>query len=291
MIAAIGQSMPKADEWVSSWVEPTEPAGGPGRQRPAYHLAGEFDAPPAIASAYLHATAHGLYEAFVNGTRIDDHELTPGFTAYRKRLQVQTFNVTDLIIEGRNALGAILSDGWWRGQNSVARRVDDYGYSTAFLAQLVVTLKSGDVVIFGTDFTWRSSPSHVVRADLIAGEVHDLRLRVAGWAEPGTDRSSWDAVRVADYGFRELCVSLAPPVRRIAELRPVSIRELAPLRWVVDVGQNSNGWVRLRNLGPTGTQITLTYGEALDRDGDVTQANVAGGVSEVADESVTFQVD
>jgi len=291
MTTAPAPSIPKPEDWIGSWIEPVEPAGGPERQRPAYYLAGEFAVPQAIGSAYLHATAHGVYEAFINGTRVGDCELTPGFTAYRKRLQVQTFEVTNLLVEGRNALGAILSDGWWRGQNSVARRVNDYGHSTAFLAHLVVALKSGAVLTFGTDSTWRSRASHILRADLIAGEVHDLRFHVAGCAEPGTDRSSWDQVRVADYGFGELCVSSAPPVRRVEELRPVSIRELAPQRWVVDFGQNSNGWVRLRNLGATGTQITLTYGEALDRDGDVTQANVASGVSAAGNNTVPFQVD
>ena len=232
-----------------------------------------------------------LYEAFINGTRVGDCELTPGFTAYRKRLQVQRFDVTDLVRQGRNALGAILSDGWWRGQNGIARRVDDYGRTTALLAQLVVTLKSGDVVSFGTDASWRSRASHILRADLIAGEVHDLRLRVPGWAEPGTDRSSWNAVRVAEYGFRELCSSPAPPVRRVEQLRAVSMREVASRRWVVDFGQNSNGWVRLGNLGPAGTRVSLTYGEALDRDGDVTQHNIASGRWAAADDSVTFQVD
>ena len=283
--------MLKAEDWIASWIEPIEPANGPERQRPAYHLATEFDIPQALASAHLHATAHGLYEAFVNGRRVGDCELTPGFTAYRKRLQVQTFDVTDLLVEGRNALGALLSDGWWRGQNGVARRVNDYGHTTAFLAQLVVCLKSGEVLVFGTDSTWRSCASHIVRADLIAGEVHDLRQRVAGWAEPGTNRSSWASVRVSDYGLRELCVSPAPPVRRVEELQPVSIRELAPQRWIVDFGQNSNGWVRLRKLGPAGKRVTLTYGEALDRDGDVTQANVASGVSAAGNDSVTFQTD
>jgi hypothetical protein len=93
---------------------------------------------------------------------------------------VQTYDVTDLLIGGHNVVGALLSDGWWRGQNSVARRVDDYGTTTAFVAQLVVTFTSGRTVTFGTDDTWRSTPSHIVRADLIAGEVHDLRRR-ADW--------------------------------------------------------------------------------------------------------------
>jgi alpha-L-rhamnosidase len=291
MISADLPSITAVDGWVAAWIEPVEAAGGPERQRPAYHLAGEFEVPQAIESAQLHATAHGVYEPFLNGRRVGDCELTPGFTAYRKRLQAQTFDVTDLLVEGRNALGAILSDGWWRGQNGVARRINDYGNTTAFLAQLVVTSKSGEVMTFGTDSTWRSRPSHILRADLIAGEVHDLRQRVNGWAEPGTDRSSWDEVRVVDHGYRQLCVSPAPPARRVEELRPVSIREIAPQRSVVDFGQNINGWVRLRKLGPVGTQITLTHGEALDRQGDVTQANVAGGVSAAGNDSVPFQTD
>lgn len=279
------------EQWTASWIEPAEPEDSPARQRPAYLLAGRVEIPGEIASATLHATAHGIYEPFVNGARVGDFELTPGFTSYRRRLQVQTFDVTGLVATGENILGAIVSDGWWRGQNGVARRVNDYGNTTAFLAELVVTLRSGAVVRFGTDSTWRSCRSHILRADLIAGEVHDLRLRVSGWAEAGTDRSSWDPVRVVDHGFESLCVSPAPRVRRIEELRPVSIREIAPRRWVVDFGQNSNGWVRLGNLGPKGTQITLTYGEALDAEGDVTQANVASGILEPAGSPVTFQVD
>lgn len=291
MTASAPPSLPRLDARTASWIEPVEAAGGPPRQRPAYYLAGEFDVGPPVESAYLHATAHGVYEAFLNGTRVGDAELTPGFTAYRKRIQVQTFEITDLLVEGFNALGAILSDGWWRGQNSVARRVNDYGDTTAFVAQVVVTLRSGEVLTFGTDATWRCRASHILGADLIAGEVHDLRLRVAGWANAGTDRSPWDAVRVVEHGFRELCTSPAPPVRRVEELPAVSLRALGPRRLVVDFGQNSNGWVRLRNLGPRGTRITVSYGEALDRDGDLTQANIASGVSAAVDVSVPFQVD
>ena len=110
------------------------------------------------------------------------------------------------------------------------------------------------------------------RADLIAGEVHDLRRR----ARLGRTGRRGTPVRVEDHGYdRARRASPAPPVRRIEELRPASVRELAPGRWVVDVGQNINGWVRLRRLGPAGTEITLTYGEWLDDDGDVTQDHVA----------------
>lgn len=125
--------------------------------------------------------------------------------------------------------------------------------------------------------SWRSTPSHILRADLIAGEVHDLRQR-RDWEH----WRSWTPVRVEHHGFGQLVISPAPAVRRIQQIRPVSVRWLAPGRWVVDVGQNINGWVRLGRLGAAGTQITLTQGEWLDRDGDL---------ASIFDPSVPFQTD
>lgn len=267
--------IPAPDGWVARWIEPVEAPGGPILARPAHHLAGSFDIGARVAAAFLHVTAHGLYEAFLNGTRVSDHELRPGFTAYRHRLQVQTYDVTELVTTGPNVLGALLSDGWWRGQHGIARQIDSYGATTALFAELHVQLGTGDEVVFATDASWRSTPSHILAADLVAGEVHDLRQQVVGWCEPGTDRAAWEPVRVADHGFDILVPTVGPPVRRIEELPAVSVTELGPGRHVVDFGQNSNGWIRLTDLGPAGTTLTVTYGEWLDPSGDVTQANVA----------------
>ncbi|MDQ6695985.1 MAG: glycoside hydrolase family 78 protein [Actinomycetota bacterium] len=271
-------------DWVARWIAPIEGDDLPARQRPAYQLAGAVRIDGEIASARLYATAHGLYEAFINGNRVGDQELTPGWTAYRTNLQVQTYDVTDLLTTEGNVVGALLSDGWWRGQNSVSRRVDDYGTTTALLMQLAVTLVSGDVLTLGTDASWRCAPSHILRADLVAGEVHDLSRRT-DWSSEG------EPVRVEDHGYAELCASPAPPVRRVEELTPASVHELAAGRWVVDLGQNISGWIRVANLGPAGTALTLTYGEWLDADGDVTQDHVAYPASAEVVRSVTFQVD
>lgn len=272
-------------DWVARWVAPVEPPDGPSRQRPVHQLAGPVVIDGEVRSARLHVTAHGLYEAFLNGTRVGDHELTPGFTAYRSRLAVQSFDVSDLVVPGENVLGALLSDGWWRGQNGVARRVDDYGTTTALLAQLDVTFADGRLGTFGTDGSWRSTPSHILGADLIAGEVHDLRRR-RHW----TDWPSWAPVRVEDHGTDGLVTSPAPPVRRIEELRPVSVQGVGPGQWVVDLGQNIAGWIRLSGLGPPGTELTLTYGEWLDPEGHVTQEYLFPTSMGTGDD-VAFQTD
>ena len=122
----------RLDEWSAAWIEPIEASDGPTAHRPAYHLATEFDVGGPVVAATLFATAHGVYEAFINGERVGDIELTPGFTAYRSRVQVHAFDVIHLVVEGVNAMGALLSDGWWRGQHGVIREIDAYAEAQGF---------------------------------------------------------------------------------------------------------------------------------------------------------------
>lgn len=261
-------------DWVARWIEPVEHERREV-QRPAHHLATTFEVDDDVRRATLRLTAHGLVEPFVNGERVGDEELLPGFTAYRRRLEVHIYDVTELVLRGENAVGVLLSDGYWRGQHSSARSTDSYGSTTALLAELHVELLCGAVLVVPTDATWRSTPSHVLAADVMAGEVHDHNRRVDGWCTAAADRSEWDPVLVAEHGYDRLCSPLGPPTRRVQHLRPVSVRELAPGRHVVDLGQNISGWVRLSELGPAGTRITLVHGEMLDAAGDVTQDNVS----------------
>ncbi|MFZ4517914.1 MAG: family 78 glycoside hydrolase catalytic domain [Microthrixaceae bacterium] len=285
-------AFPAPERWVGRWIEPVERAGGPVAQRPALHLAGEFTIGGPVGQAVLHITAHGIYEAFLNGRRVGDLELTPGFTAYRSHLHVQTFDVTEHLRAGRNAVGALLSDGWWRGRSGPVRQPDAYGPRTALLAELEVTTTDGATIRIGTGDDWRSTPGHILGADLVAGEVHDLRRRVHGWAEPGTDRSTWSPVTVVDHPTDVLRPPVGPPTRRVGTLPARSVTELGPGRHVIDFGRNSNGWIRLVDVGPEGTELTITYGEAIDPAGDVIQSNVAASNLEVPLEvPVPFQTD
>ncbi len=261
-----------AEDWSALWVEPgTMPAGEKGH-RPAALLRVEFDAGTPVVAARLHATAQGLYEAFCDGTRIGDAELTPGYTQYDARLQVQTHDVGPLPA-GRHALAVVLADGWFRGQVGITRSADQWGERTALLAQLHLTHADGSTTVVGTGADWRSTVGHVVAADLIEGERWDLTRRPTGWDAPGFDDTGWDAVTVVDHGYAGLVDSPAPPVRRVGELVPVSVTRLPGGAHVVDLGQNINGWLRLTDLGPAGTELVITHGEWLV-DGDVTVTNL-----------------
>lgn len=279
--------------WSGRWVEPREADGLPGAQRPAYHLAGEFDLPEQPASAVLSCSARGLYEVFVNGHRVGDHELTPGFTAYRTRIQVQTFDVASLLRPGRNALGILLSDGWWRGQAMISRGSNRYGSSVAAIAEIEISCPSAGALVVGTDATWLSSTGHILAADLMAGEHHDLRRALDDWAMPGADRGTWHPVRVADHPTDVLVPTTGPPVRRTEEISPVSVRKVGECRHIVDFGRNLNGWVRLTDLGPRGTRLTIEHGEALTLSGDGidNDAHTMKGLVVERETPVPFQTD
>jgi alpha-L-rhamnosidase len=260
----------EAGDWSARWIAPVESDLPPAGRRPAMLVRGEFELPDLpIARARLYATAHGIYEAFINGRRVGDAELSPGFTEYRDRLQFQSYDVSGLLRPGRNAIGAILSDGWFRGQVGLPRAHNQWGSELGFLAQVCAHFAGGATAVAGSGRGWRSARSHIETADLIAGQSVDLRRVADGWSEPGFDEAGWDHASVVDHGYAHLVASPAPPVRAVQQLAPVSVRTVARGQ-VFDLGQNINGWARLRNLGPEGAAITLTHGEAVDADGDVT---------------------
>ncbi len=240
-------------DWVAAWIEPTE------TERSAHVLSHEFHLDASVGTARLYATAHGIYECFLNGLRVGDHELTPGFTSYPVRLNVQAYDVTDLLVEGDNRWEVVVSDGWYRGRTGGRQGVDGFGTTLGFLGQL-----EADGLTVATGAAWLSATGPLVSADLMAGQVEDHRRRP----------EDWQPVVVSGAPLGPLAWSPAPPVRRAEELRPVSVTRLAPDRQVVDLGQNINGWLRLSRLGPEGTELTLVHGEALERSGDVTQDNL-----------------
>jgi len=283
----------EAADWTATWVAPHEDGVPPAGHRPAHELRGYVTAGRPVASARLYATAHGLYEVFLGGVRVGDLELTPGFTQYDKRLQAQAYDVTDLIGAGSTEVTVLLSDGWWRGQVGGPRSFDQWGVTTAFLGQFHIRYSDGGTEVTGTGPNWESRPSHVLAADLIEGQRTDLRLAgqepagqepagqepagqgLAGQGLAGEDRAderSWRPVRPGPdgHGLDHLVWSAAPPVRRVEEISPVSVTQIGAGRQVVDLGQNINGWVRLADLGPAGTEVTLTHGEWLGEEGDVT---------------------
>jgi len=253
-------------DWRAEWIEPTsnDVSGGP-----APMLRREFKVSGIIRQARVYVTSHGLYELHLNGRRVGDQLFTPGWTSYDKRIQYQTYDVTDLVKNGANAIGAVLGSGWYRFKG---RRI--YGDHLALLLQITITYRDGREEIIGTDHDWKSSTGPIVMSEIYDGETYDARLEKTGWTTAGYNDAQWDAVKIADYRKDNLCAPAGPPVRRMGEMHPVKIIRTPAGVTVLDMGQNMVGWARLKVQGPAGTTVILRFAEVLDQQGNFYTENL-----------------
>ena len=259
-------------DWTARWIEPPEGKVPPIGKRPAWRLRHAFNVAQTPSKARLYATAHGLYEVYLNQIRVGDVELTPGYTSYEKILHAQTYGVLELLRAGANTIDVVLSDGWYRGQVGAFRQINQYGDRVAFLAQLELEFPDGAKQLVATGDNWVAGTDAVLAADLMQGVSIDFRLKDDTPAD--REPSRWAPVRVANHDLTRLRASPSPPVRRMDEIAPAEIRPLDDRRQIIVLGQNIAGWLKLTDLGPSSTHLRLTYAEALDQSGDVTTDNI-----------------
>ncbi|HEU4753375.1 MAG TPA: family 78 glycoside hydrolase catalytic domain, partial [Armatimonadota bacterium] len=242
---------------------------------PSPHLRKEFTLEKPVRRARLYATALGAYQAFLNGRRVGDEILAPGWTDYRKRVQYQTYDVTPLVSRGRNALGAILGDGWFAGSLGFDLSRFHFGPGPVRLRmQLNVEYADGTQETVGTDGSWRGRTGPILESDIYAGETYDARLALPGWDRPGYSDSSWRAAAVLTDRDPELNAQVGPPIRITQEVPTRQVTQPKPGVYVFDLGQNMVGWARLKARGPAGTKVTMRFAEVLNPDGTVYRDNL-----------------
>ncbi len=236
---------------------------------PAPLVRKQFSLDGPVVSARLYITSRGLYRASINGRPVSDDAFAPGWTTYRHRLRYQTYDVTGLLADGDNVVGAQLADGWFRGRLSfVEGKRAVYGDALGLLAQLEVVLAGGRTVVIGTDDSWRSSAGPVTSADLYEGEHYDARLERPGWSAPGFDDRGWLPCAPVSFDRATLVAPDGPPVRPVERL-PVREALTSPSgRTLLDFGQNLVGTLRIRVSGERGTVVTLRLAEVLE-DGEL----------------------
>jgi alpha-L-rhamnosidase len=254
------------NDWKASWIEPQQDTL---RYIPALTVRKEFSLGKKIATAKVYVTSHGFYELYLNGRKVGDEVLTPGWTAYQKRLQYQVYDVTTQVNTGNNAIGALLGDGWYRGALGWESNYGVWGKTLGLLCQLNIVYTDGTSESIVTDNTWKGSPDGpIVMNGIYDGETYDARKEMKGWSATGFDDSKWQAVRQASFSKNDLIATQTVPVRRIEEIVPKRIFRTPKGTLVVDLGQNMVGWVRLKVKGNAGTTVTIRHAEVLDKFGE-----------------------
>lgn len=256
------------DDWQASWI------ARDGEPRRSAYMRKEISLDGAgIAKARLYVTGLGNYIFYINGNRVGEDLLTPGWTDYFKRVEYQVYDVARLLEEGPNALGAELGNMWWSGGVGWQDGVRYSDGPLKLLAQLEITMDDGSVSRFVTDTTWKWHDSPVVYDHIYHGETYDYNLELPGWNLPGFDDAGWMEVLPATYeGI--VAAPRFPALREQMEINAVTLSEPAPGVYVFDLGQNMVGWARLMAEAPAGDTITLRYAELLHDDGTVAQENL-----------------
>jgi len=265
---AWGAAMPAGE------IGPLAPVPGDLPQ-PAALLRREFTVAKRVRSARLYVTAAGSYQAFLNGKRVGNDVLTPGFTDFKKRVLYQTYDVSPLVTGGRNALAAILGDGWalsaqlWNGV-----RMAFLTPPPRLLAQLRIEYTDGTHDEIVSDGSWKAAQSPIYHAEIYAGEVYDARLEQPGWNSPGFADASWSEAAVEPAPQGRVAAEMTAPVRVAATLHPLSVKAIAEGVYVADMGQNMVGWPVLKVSGPAGTRVRMRTAEILNPDGTLYRDNL-----------------
>lgn len=218
----------------------------------------------AIRRARIYATAHGLYELEVNGARVGDQELAPGWTAYESRLRYQTFDVTELLTPGANVVGAWLADGWWRGHLGWDGRRALYGTDLGVLVQLEIEYADGERQVEASGPDWTSTAGPIRSADLYNGEDFDARLFDPAWSTAGFETGAWEPVITRDLDPAVLVAPNGPPVRHVETLHAAEVLTSPSGKTILDFGQNVVGRLRIRVSGAAGDIVTLRHAEVLE---------------------------
>lgn len=263
----------KPEDWKASWIEPGFIPDSITRPSPLFRKT--FQAPKKIQSATAYVTARGLYEARINGQRLGDALLTPGWTSYRKRLQYQQYDVTNLLRPGANAIGVTLGVGWYSGYLAWADSKNHFGSRIALLFQLNIKYTDGTEETIVSDNSWKSSTGSILYSEIYHGETIDARKEKEGWYNTSYDDSNWQGVQLSsDNSKSNLIATINEPIRKHEQFKPTRIITTPAGEKVMDFGQNLVGWVQVQIKGRPGDSIVLQHAEVLDKNGNFYTTNL-----------------
>ncbi len=272
--------------WRAAWIRRDKPWPKQTKDYyqddPAPLLRKSFTLAKPIQKARAYVSGLGYYELSLNGQRIGDQVLDPGWTSYSKRVLYSTYDVTGALKQGENAVGMMLGNGWywplpmtmWGSLN--LRNSLTVGRPRAIL-QIEIDYTDGSHETIASDTTWKTADGPIRRNNVYLGEVYDARSEQPGWDQPGFDDRAWQPAVIAGEPLGPLEAQSAPPIKILRTIKPVKLTKVRGGRYVFDFGQNFGGWVRLRVRGSAGTAVTITAGELLFGDGTLNARTSAAG--------------
>jgi alpha-L-rhamnosidase len=263
----------KPEDWQATWVAWSRTAINSG---PLPMFRREFALKRNISRATAYVCGLGFFELYLNGRKVGDHVLEPGWTNYRRTNLYATYDVEDFLRPGANAVGVLLGNGMYNvAGGRYVKFTGSFG-RPKFILHLRIEYDDGTTQAIVSDGNWKAAPSATRFSCIYGGEDYDARQEQPGWNEPGFAEQGWEAAEIVDDSTERLFSQSQPPIKVMQVFPPEKISEPAPGIHVYDLGQNFAGWPQITVRGKAGAQVRLTPGELLDGKGFVTQRSSGG---------------
>lgn len=287
-VATFEMGMMDPGQWRGSWISDSASADTKGA---AYYRA-EATVSKRVAFARAYIAVAGLYELHVNGSKIGDRRLDPMFTRYDRRVLYSSFDVTDRIKKGQNAVGVVLGDGWFNHQSRA-----EWGFDKApwrgrpmFCFDMRIGYADGSVEYLSSSSDWKTSSGPIVANSIYTGEKYDARRELPGWDKPGYDDEVWANAVYRSAPTNNIVAQVLQPIRAVERVAAKSLSRIDEKTYVFDLGRNIAGISELKVTGKRGVVLKIKHGELLDGRGRVDVGNI-DGFHRPIDDSDPFQTD
>lgn len=288
-VASFETGMMQMGNWKGTWISDTKNI----QVKPAPYFRKTFNTTKKIKSARAYIVVAGLYELYINGQEIGDQRLNPMYTRFDARNLYVTYDVTQALQSGRNAIGVILGNGWYNHQSMAVWNFERAPWRDrpAFCLDLRITYEDGSVETITSDKSWKTTLSPIIYNSIYTGQHYDARKEQPGWNTPGFDDSQWERVINRKAPSGNIVAQVLQPIRYVEKLSPVTIAQKTDTSWLVNFGKNISGITQLTLDGDSTTVVRVIHAERLNKAGDIDQSNVDYFLSTPTRETDPFATD
>jgi alpha-L-rhamnosidase len=258
--------------WIGKWITDTHDYN----VKPAPYFRKEFNPSKKIKTARAYIAVAGLYELSINGQRIGDHRLDPMYTRFDRRTLYVTYDVTEHLRQGGNAIGVLLGNGWYNHQSTAVWYFDKAPWRARpkFCLDLRITYEDGSLETIVTGADWKTAHSPVIFNSIYTAEHYDAGLEQDGWDSPGFDQSKWRNATLTGAPSQNIVAQALQPIRNVTKIPAVEMTQVDNLTWLFDFGRNMAGVTQLTATGQEGTTLGLKHVERLEKNGRADMSNI-----------------
>lgn len=271
-VASFEMGMMNQENWQGAWISDDNGVA----VKPAAYFRKQFKSSKKIKAARAYIAVGGLYELYLNGKKVGNHRLDPAYTRFDRRNLYVSYDVTEQLQQGDNAIGVLLGNGWYNHQSTAVWFFDKAPWRArpTFCLDLKITYEDGTTETIITDKSWKTNLSPIIFNSIYTAEHYDARLEQPGWDTPSFDGSKWKDVVLRAAPSQHIVSQVMHPIRNVKRIEAKSIQKLDDTTYVFDLGRNIAGVSELKVKGKEGTIVRLKHGERLYDNGHVDISNI-----------------